>query len=336
MTEKSTSSIGYLPRIFVNTIFAGLLAGIIAISNTISYGVTIFSGELSAFTSFGIGLALISGLVLTFVMALIGSVPATMAFPKATTTPILTLLAIQIASGMPPTATPEEIFISVAAALSICTFGIGFFFLLFGGFRLGTWIRYMPYPVNGGFLAGLGWLLVVGGFSVMVELPFELSLANQWLMPQYIVRWAPGVVFALALFLLQRRYKSDVLIPLIIILGLGIFFLSARIAGSSIETLSNSGWLLGPFPTGQIWDPTLLTKFPQADWRLIGRQVLTMFTLIPTALISLLFNSSGIELATKREINFNRELVAAGIANMATSFGGGIMGYHSASLSTLP
>jgi sulfate permease, SulP family len=336
MTGTSKFKMNNLPRVFINTLFAGLLAGIIAISNTISYGVTIFSGELSQFTSLGIGLALISGLVLTATMALIGSVPATIAFPKATTTPILALLAIQVSTRMPATATPEDVFISVAATLSICTFGIGFFFLIFGGFRLGTWIRYMPYPVNGGFLAGLGWLLVIGGFSVMVELPFEIEFFQQWLAPETIFRWSPGLIFAVTLFLLQRRYNSDVLIPITILVGLGIFYLIASMNGSNTEMLSDRGWLLGPFPVGKIWDPKLLTKFPQANWRLIGGQVLTMLALIPTALISLLFNSSGIELATKREINFNRELTAAGLANMVASFGGGIMGYHSASLSTLP
>lgn len=175
MVKQEKFNVLQLPRIFISTIFAGALAGIIAISNTISYGATIFSGELSPFTAAGIGLALISGLVLTTIMAFVGSTPATMAFPKAATTPILTLMAAQVAVAMPASATPEETFITVATTLAVSTFGIGLFFLLFGIFKLGTWIRYMPYPVFGGFLAGLGWLLVVGGLNVMIDLPFEWS-----------------------------------------------------------------------------------------------------------------------------------------------------------------
>lgn len=336
MANKEKFKLIQLPQIFVSTLFAGLLAGTIAISNTISYGVTIFSGELMHFTSLGIGLALISGLVLTTIMAFVGSTPATIAFPKAATTPILTLMAAQVVLAMPDTSTPDEMFTTVAAALSVSTFGIGLFFLLFGGFRLGTWIRYMPFPVFGGFLAGLGWLLVIGGFNVMANLPFEWSFAEQWFQQEIIVRWAPGVSFALVLFLLYRRYKSDVLIPILFSVGLGLFHLSIWVFGIEVSTLTESGWLLGPFPNGQIWDPTLITRLPNANWTVVGRQTLTMLALIPTALISLLFNSSGIELATKREVHFNRELIAAGIANIIASFGGGIMGYHSASLSSLP
>jgi len=336
MAIKEKFKLVQLPRLILSTIFAGLLAGTIAISNTISYGVTIFSGDLSPFTSLGIGLALISGLVLTTILAFIGSTPATMAFPKAATTPILTLMAAQVAIAMPASATPEETFITVAAALAISTFGVGFFFLLFGGFRLGTWIRYMPFPVFGGFLAGLGWLLIVGGFQVMVDLPFKWVFAKQWLDADHIFRWAPGIVFAVTLFLLHRRFKSDVLIPIVFLAGLGVFHLSARPFGFEIEELIRDGWLLGPFPSGNLWDPFLIERLPSANWPVVTQQILTMLTLIPTALISLLFNSSGIELATKREVNFNRELAAAGFANMVASLGGGIMGYHSASLSTLP
>ena len=237
---------------------------------------------------------------------------------------------------MPASATSEETFITVATALAISTFGIGLFFLLFGGFRLGTWIRYMPYPVFGGFLAGLGWLLVVGGFTVIVDLPFGLEYAAQWFSAQHIMRWAPGIFFAVVLFLVHRRYKSDIIIPIVFAAGFGSFHAVIRLFEIPIDAMALEGWFLGPFPSGQIWDPNLITQIPQANWAVVGQQVLTMLTLIPTALISLLFNSSGIELATKREINFNRELAAAGAANMIASFGGGIMGYHSASLSSLP
>lgn len=336
MAKQEKFNVLQLPRIFISTIFAGALAGIIAISNSISYGATIFSGELSPFTAAGIGLALISGLVLTTIMAFVGSTPATMAFPKAATTPILTLMAAQVAVAMPASATPEETFITVATTLAVSTFGIGLFFLLFGIFKLGTWIRYMPYPVFGGFLAGLGWLLVVGGLNVMIDLPFEWSALQQWLESDAILRWAPGAIFAITLSLLQRRYQSDVIIPFVFLAGLGVFHLTASPMGFELDELIRDGWLLGPFPSGQIWDPYLYTHFGEADWSVVARQTLTMLALIPTALISLLFNSSGIELATKREMNFNRELTAAGVANIVASAGGGIMGYHSASVSTLP
>ena len=37
--------------------------------------------------------------------------------------------------------------------------------LLLGVFRLGNLVRFVPFPVVGGFLAGTGWLLVKGGLG---------------------------------------------------------------------------------------------------------------------------------------------------------------------------
>ena len=50
-----------------------------------------------------------------------------------------------------------------------------FAFLLLGRLHLGQWIRFVPYPVVGGFLAGTGWLIIRGSFRVMVDAPLGLG-----------------------------------------------------------------------------------------------------------------------------------------------------------------
>ncbi len=92
MSESVLGKLRRFPQQLILTIFAGTLAGIVAISQTISYGASIFSGDLEQFIPLGVGLALFSGLVLTAAMALTSSYPGTIAFPKAATTPILALL----------------------------------------------------------------------------------------------------------------------------------------------------------------------------------------------------------------------------------------------------
>ncbi len=42
----------------------------------------------------------------------------------------------------------------------------GITFLAIGTFKRGNLIRFVPYPVVGGFLAGTGWLLLKGGVYV--------------------------------------------------------------------------------------------------------------------------------------------------------------------------
>ena len=50
----------------------------------------------------------------------------------------------------------------------------GITFLVLGTFRLGNLVRFVPYPVVGGFLAGTGWLLLKGGIGVASSIELHL------------------------------------------------------------------------------------------------------------------------------------------------------------------
>ena len=88
---------------------------------------------------------------------------------------ILALVAAAITASMPATASSQEIFLTVVAAIALTTPLTGVFFLALGIFRLDSLIRFIPYPVVGGFLAGTGWLLVRGSVGVMADIPLTLA-----------------------------------------------------------------------------------------------------------------------------------------------------------------
>ena len=65
----------------------------------------------------------------------------------------------------------------------------GVFFFVLGRFRLGGLVRYLPYPVIGGFLAGTGWLLVRGSVGVMADVPLGFAMLGALASPEVAVRW---------------------------------------------------------------------------------------------------------------------------------------------------
>ncbi|MEA2007849.1 MAG: SulP family inorganic anion transporter, partial [Chloroflexota bacterium] len=206
MTEKTNSkSVSFFTK-FATTLMAGALTGVIAVSNAFSYGATIFSGDLSEHLAAGVGLVLFGGFVVTFILALTSSIKGAIATPKAATIPILAVIAAGIAADMSISATPDEVFLTITVAFAIGTLVVGLIFLLFGLFKMGSLIRFMPYPIFGGFLAGLGWLLIRGGLGVMVDLPLETTSFSQWIESPNLIYWLPGVVFAFILLTLQRRF----------------------------------------------------------------------------------------------------------------------------------
>jgi SulP family sulfate permease len=108
------------------------------------------------------------------------------------------------------------------------------------------------------------------------------------------------------------------------------------VTGSSLDEVRDGLWLLGPFPTGEIWEPrTVLDALTDADWSAVLEQVAGIATAIFVAVIAALFNVSGIELIRHTDLDSNRELRDAGVVNVVSGAFGGIPGYHALSLTAL-
>jgi SulP family sulfate permease len=315
----------------VQDVLAGAIAGAVALSNTVTYGVLIFSGLLAGYVSLGIGLALFSGFALALVVALTSRAAGVIAFPQSAVAPIMALLAVSIAADLQGQASTEAIMLTVVAGLWLSALLTAILFLIFGRFKLGGLIRFMPYPVFGGFLAGLGWLMFRGGLTVMLGTDSAASLLDAGA----LLYWLPGVLYGLAILYVQRRFKHPLAVPLMLVGGWALFFAAALGLGLSFGEVESQGWLLGPFPQGFLWQPVIFRAFGQADWRGIFHHTGTIVTISMTSLLGSLLNFSGIELATRQTVDLDRNLQGAGWANFAASLGGGMVGYHSASISIL-
>ncbi|MBZ0286962.1 MAG: STAS domain-containing protein, partial [Anaerolineae bacterium] len=72
-----------------------------------------------------------------------------------------------------------------------------------------------------------------------------------------------------------------------------------------------------------------------ADWGKVLGQAGNVGTIMLLAAINLLLNVSGLELALRKDLDLNRELRAAGIANMLSALAGGMVGFHDLSYTLL-
>ncbi len=314
---------------------AGLVAGVLEVLFAISFAALIFAGDLSPFVSAGIGLALFSTMVLTGLVACLSSLRGNVAASQDTPAIILALVAATIAATMPATATPNELFLTILAALGLTTLLTGAFYLALGLFNLGRLIRFIPYPVVGGFTAGTGWLFVLGAITVMTDISPTVANLPTLLGPEMVLRWLPGVGLAILLAVILPRFSHFLTLPGLILAATGLFYLILWTSGGSLAEASAQGWLMGPFPEGGLWQPLRPADLGQVNWAVILGQSGSIATILLISIISLLLNASVIELAVERDIDLNRELRATGIANMVAGLGAGIPGYVGISSTTL-
>ena len=317
----------------VSAVFAGVISGIVTLTYSVSYAALIFSGELSDYYSVGISIALISATLVAFIVALRSSFPFSIAGPDSNASAILALMTSAIVASL--TGKPQEMLSTVIATIALSSILVGIFLFTVGKLKLGYFVRFIPYPVLGGFLAGTGWLITKGAFEVMTGSMISLDDFSVFYNFDYIKYWAPGALFVIIVMFVSSRVNHFLTFPTLLVLAVIITHTAIYFSGLDLKSASDTGWLYKSFnnkPPVNVWASV---SFSNIHWNEIWSQMGNMLAMIAVVVITILLNATGIELTSKRDADLNKELSSAGVANFVTGVCGGMIGYLSISRSML-
>lgn len=323
------------PQRLLPSLTIGLVVGILEIIFAISLAALIFSEPLSEYLSVGISLALFTVVMVNIAIAFLSSLPGIVANVQESPAALLAVVAHTIAVKMAASSSAEVTVLTVIVVISLTSILTGMLFFALGWFQLGGLVRFIPYPVVGGFLAGTGWLLACSSISMMADFPLNLSQLPKLMAPDIVIKWLPGLLFALLLLGVLRHCHHFLVIPGLLLGGIVLFYLVLQVMGIPVHQASTHGLLLDAFPQGNLWQPINVSAWTHANWQVIITQLGSLIPIVLVSAITLLCNASGIEVAVNRELDFNHELQAAGIANVVAGLGGGIIGFQGLALSTL-
>jgi sulfate permease, SulP family len=155
-------SFGPKLRAALNDVLGGGAASVLTITFGLSYSLLNFAGPLAPYLSYGVAVTFISTAVLATVIALGSSLPFAIAGPGSSTAAVTAILPSSLVerTAVADTAAPQ--LAPVLITLGLSTIVTGIVLCGFGLTRMGRAIRYVPYPVVGGFLGGIGCLLLLG------------------------------------------------------------------------------------------------------------------------------------------------------------------------------
>jgi SulP family sulfate permease len=313
-------------------VFSGVISGTLIISFNISLAALIFSGPVSHHLPAGIGIVMASSFVVAAIVAWKSSYRGAIAAPQENTAVILALIAASVGRQIPPSTSALP---TLVAAMGVTALATGVLFFVLGSFRLGKFVRFIPYPVVGGFLAGTGWLLVQGSLSVMSGFTVSFDQVPRLFSPGVPLTWVPGVCFGLLIVAALRRTRHFLVLPGALAGGIAVFYAVVAISGAGASGAMEKGFLLGPFPAGGLWPPIAPSALGQVDWSFLLRNAGNIGACTVLAAISVLLNATGLELATEQDLDLDRELRVAGVANALVGLLGGVPGYLCLSESTL-
>ena len=317
------------------SLIAGSVNGIICIISAMALSALVFIGPLTPYLPQGIGILLVASLIFALFSAFASKNPVVLIAPQDIPIAILALMAATIIGSAGSDWTGQQLFEYMFVAIGVTSVLVGVFFFILGQFKLGKLVRFIPFPVVGGFLAGTGWLIVQFSFSMMTELDLIFSNLAALVDPAMLIKWWPGVLFGVVLLVADRYISHYLLLPGILLIGIAVFYGSAFLNGSTFASLENGGYLLGPFPEGGLFPGLPLAYLNSFQWNLYFAQFPTIGTMLILNAISLLFNYSGLELTIKDDVDLDRELKINGLSNILAGLGGGSAGYMTLSESTM-
>lgn len=193
----------------------------------------------------------------------------------------------------------------------------GMVLIIAGYLKLGTYIKYIPYPVVVGFTAGIGLLLISTQVKDLLGLQIDNVPAE--ILPKWNVyihnfdklSWSSVVisVFTFAAIFYTQFKKPKLPAYLISVVGATLI---VAVFGLDIATIGNK--------FGGIPHFLLMPQVPDFDWNLFFKVMPSGLTIAFLAGIESLLSATVVDGMSGDNHNSNAELVGEGIANIACVF----------------
>ncbi len=310
----------------ISNLTSTAILGILNTSIVVSFATLIFSGPCPEYFASGVAFFLLAGCIGSILIALFSSYEGTIGCIQDVPSAISGLMAVSLA-GMLTGSSQGTIFANIFAVIFISTLLTGIAFVLLGYFKLGNLVRFIPYPVMGGFLAGTGWILFKAGLEVSTGVAFNLSQVLTFFSQVNVLQLVCGVVFAAWFLILSRYFSSNMLMASSVVISILIFFIITGLLNISTAQLEQQGWLLGPLPKGALWRSLTVPDLKAIDWTLLGTQFGSILTIVLLSAISFLLGASALELVANRDLDMNKDLQKTGITNLIVSVFGAPASY---------
>lgn len=301
------------------TLATGLVMGLANALLTVALMSLIFKGPLEDSLPLGIGVGLLGGGALAVTLALLSVFPGAYAGVQDAPAAILAVAATAIVATVPPGDAGD----TVLAMIAVTSVATGTAFLVMATFRLGDIVRFVPFPVIGGLLAGTGYLILEGAVDILLGGSGFDDLATA----DSLGLLLPGAILGFAFFAALRFDLPSRILLVLLTVAIAAFHLITRLGGIDVSGAQSRGWLLGPFPEGSLSPRAITDSFGGADWAALTSEIPTLAAILLIVPVTLLLYISALEVETRTDLDSNAELRSTGLSNLLAGALGGPPGH---------
>ena len=303
----------YNRETFVKDLLAGIIVGIVALPLAIAFGIA--SGVTP---EQGIITAIVAGLIIS----LFGGSKVQIGGPTGAFIVIIAGIISQYG----------------IQGLMIATLLAGVFLIMLGLFRLGTIIKYIPYPIVVGFTSGIALTIfttqVKDLFGLTIEGGVPSDFISKWICYAHhfssidlwstIVGVGSVVIIACWPYINRVHYVNGHLSALnklpgsliaIIVMTVGVLILKNYGLAESVDTIGDRFRINAALPAPAV---------PELSWDVVRQLFAPALTIAVLGAIESLLSATVADGVIGDRHNSNQELIAQGIANLVTPLFGGI------------
>ena len=312
----------------------GLVVAVIMLVSEAAIASIIFSGPLTPFIPQGTGAILFGTLAMCLITALASTYKGVISAPHFAPAAVLLTIGGTVAVTL-ATAGGEAVFATMIVILGLTTVISAICFLLIGRFRLAHLFRFMPYPLVGGFLAGIGWFLAKSSIAVASGIRLDWDTFPALAEIDTIQRWAPSVFYGCVLLAISKIRAHYLILPVSVVIAVGLCHAVLFAFDISLEDATAAGILFVGIPADSTWPPIGLGDLGHVHWDVVASQLPLILGAMLVALISVVLHAGAIELVTGVEIDLNREFRAEGASCLVAGIGGSSPGCNTSPVSLI-
>ncbi|MCI7082332.1 MAG: sulfate permease [Paraprevotella sp.] len=288
---------------FMADLMAGLIVGIVALPLAIAFGIA--SGVSP---SQGILTAIIGG----FIVSALGGSKVQIGGPTGAFIVIIYGIVNDPQLGL--------------SGLIIATMLAGAFLILLGVCRLGTIIKFIPYPIVVGFTSGIAVTIFTTQIKDLLGLQIEGKLPGDFISKWAVylhnldtIDWITAAVGILSIVIIALTPKISKKIPgslvAIIVMTVGVYFLNAY-TDLHVSTIGDQ--------FGEIKATIPPLTLPNITWDGLKGLLPTAMVIAVLGAIESLLSATVADGVCGDRHNSNQELIGQGVANLCTPLFGGI------------
>ena len=288
---------------FMADLMAGLIVGIVALPLAIAFGIA--SGVSP---SQGILTAIIGG----FIVSALGGSKVQIGGPTGAFIVIIYGIVNDPQLGL--------------SGLIIATMLAGVFLILLGVCRLGTIIKFIPYPIVVGFTSGIAVTIFTTQIKDLLGLQIEGKLPGDFISKWAVylhnldtIDWITAAVGILSIVIIALTPKVSKKIPgslvAIIVMTVGVYFLNAY-TDLHVSTIGDQ--------FGEIKATIPPLTLPNITWDGLKGLLPTAMVIAVLGAIESLLSATVADGVCGDRHNSNQELIGQGVANLCTPLFGGI------------